>query len=342
MKAKLLILLLLVSNLISAQVIDVVSNLESDGVSNLTYKGNYIYFNKYIQKKVYRFDYTSANNSPELVYSFNENPNFIYEKDNVLYVGVENSFKTYKIDLSVSNAQPIVIANVSGPMAQIGNYLYIGQYGDSKIVRLDLITNVQTDILVGYKPNFFTVKNNELYFTSNFTNKLYKLNVSTNSLEIILDNLNYSSGIVMNDDFLFICESSGNSISFYSQPSFQIDNLYQLGQNSWPNGIININDDLYFVQTVAGKISKLTLNRPLSNSSFTNTKSLITKVYPNPTTDKLSINSAQTFEKYGIYDSKGVLILNSKLVNNEINVSSLSKGVYSLVLDNYSQTFIKE
>lgn len=50
MKAK-LFLLLLIGNSVSAQVVDVFSNLNSAGVSNLTNCDTYIYFNSYTQKK---------------------------------------------------------------------------------------------------------------------------------------------------------------------------------------------------------------------------------------------------------------------------------------------------
>ena len=48
-----------------------------------------------------------------------------------------------------------------------------------------------------------------------------------------------------------------NSISYYSLPNYQYTNIIQLSPSSWPNGSVIINDELYFTQTVAGKISKL-------------------------------------------------------------------------------------
>lgn len=339
MKIKLTLLLLL-TNFAFSQVTDLLTNLNSAGISNLTYKDNFIYFNSYVDKKIYRFDYTLPNPSYELVSQFNENPNFVYVKNNTLYVGVENPYKTYKIDLSSLNSPPMLLANIAGPMAQINDELYIGQYVASKIVKINLITNIQSDALLGYKPNFFTIYENQLYFTSNYTNKLYKFDVTINCLDVILNNLNYASGIIMNDELLFICESSGNSISFYSKLDFQFQNLIQLQPNSWPNGVIIIGNELFFIQTVAGKISKLPITPLLSNISFVNTDPKI-KIYPNPSTEVINIDSKYLFEKYSIYNNEGKLIQNSTITNNKINVSELPKGQYVLMLDKHSNTFLK-
>ncbi|MEQ3690655.1 MAG: T9SS type A sorting domain-containing protein [Flavobacterium sp.] len=342
MKIKLLFLLF-VCNLISAQVVDVITNLNAAGVSNLTSHNNYIYFNSFLQKKVYRFDYTQALPITELVYTFNENPNFMYVNNGILYVGVESPYKTYKIDLSSNNFQPIQIANIAGPMAQIGNDLFIGQYVAGKISKVDLTSNAITDVLSGYKPNFFTLNNNEIYFTSNHTNQLYKFNSSNSTTDVILTNLDYVSGIVFKDNLLFICESMSNSISFYTQPEYQIASLVQLAPNSWPNGNVIVNNDLYFIQTSAGKISKIPLNSTLNNDSHYNVSNQPIVLYPNPATDLLQIKSTNSsnFTNYKIFDNKGVLVQTSNLSDNKINISNLSSGIYTLYLDSYSKTFVK-
>jgi hypothetical protein len=338
MKTKLLLLMLIV-NVSYAQVTDVLTNLSSAGVANLTYKDNYIYYTSYTQKKIFKFDYTLSNPTPELVYQFNESPNYLYIKDNILYVGVESPNKTYKINLSCDNIQPVSFANLSGPMTQIGNDLYIGQYVLGKIAKIELTTNVQNDVITGYQPNFFTLFNNELYFTSNVSNSIYKYNASDNSIITILSNLNYASGIAINNDYLFICESSGNSISYRSTVNLQTQNSIQLGSSSWPNGSIIINEELYFVQTVAGKISKIQLTN-LRGESFAKLNNSV-NIYPNPVEEYLNIKSETLVENYEIYTTEGKLVQNSKIENNGIDVTNLSKGSYVLLLDKKPTTFIK-
>lgn len=339
MKTKLL-LLLLVTNFIFCQVTDVLTNFNSAGLSNLTYKSNFIYFNSYVEKKVYRFDYTLTNPTVELVYQFTENPNFVYIENDNLFVGVENPFKTYKINLNADDFIIELVANVAGPMVKIDDYLYIGQYSSSKIVKINLTTSSQTDLLVGYKPNFFTVCENKLFFTSNYTNTLYKYDPSCGTLDTVLNNLNYASGIVMNEELLFICESAASSISIYSNPSFQFQSLVPLPPNSWPNGAILIGNNLFFVQTIAGKISKMPINTFLGNSNFLTNDPKI-NIYPNPSVEVINIDSKYTFENYSIYNNEGKLIQNATITSNKINVSELPKGQYILMLDKNSNTFLK-
>ncbi|WP_339834545.1 T9SS type A sorting domain-containing protein [uncultured Flavobacterium sp.] len=345
MRTKLLLFVaILMANVSYCQVTDVITNLSSAGITNLAHKDNYIYFTAYSHKKVYKFDYTSSTPTVELVYQFNENPNFIYIMNNVLYVGVESPYKTYKIDLSLENAQPIELAAIAGPMAQINNDLYIGQYVAEKISKINLSTNVITDILTNYKPNFFALLNNELYFTSNTANSLYKYSCATNGVTTILTGLNYASGIVLNNDNLFICESSGNSISYYSLPNFQMTSNIQLPPSSWPNGITIVNDDLYFIQTVSGKISKVTLNSlnniVLDTKSNVKTSETLT-VYPNPSNGIINLKSELEIEKGQIYDLKGNLVSTLNIQNNQIDISNLNSATYLLSVNGKMTKIIK-
>jgi Zn-dependent metalloprotease len=70
-------------------------------------------------------------------------------------------------------------------------------------------------------------------------------------------------------------------------------------------------------------------------------------LYPNPTADVLSISVKENKEgAYKIYNSLGFEIQNGKTSGGEINVSSLTKGIYYFELDNGGKTitkpFIKE
>ena len=333
------------ANVVYCQVIDVITNFNGAGIVNIAHKDNYIYFTSYSQKRIYKFDHTAAIPSVEIVHQFNENPNFIYIKNNFLFVGTENTYKTYRIDLSSSIVQPILIANIAGPMAQIDNKLYVGQYVAEKISTIDLTSLVITDILTNYKPNFFAFHNNELYFTSNTTNKLYKYNSIANNVSIMLSNLNYASGIVFSNDNLFICESSSNTITYYAMPSFQYVSNIQLPTNSWPNGITIVNDHLYFVQTIAGKISKLPLsaiiNNTLSSIQFEDTKENMA-IYPNPSEGIFNIKSDVLIENAEVYDSNGKLVMQLKISNNQFDLSALQTGTYLLSSNGETRQLIKK
>jgi len=68
-------------------------------------------------------------------------------------------------------------------------------------------------------------------------------------------------------------------------------------------------------------------------------------VYPNPTVDFITISNAEKMDFYYILDGKGKVVLNG-LVTSKINVTSLSAGIYDLVVKSNNQigtkSFIKQ
>ena len=54
------------------------------------------------------------------------------------------------------------------------------------------------------------------------------------------------------------------------------------------------------------------------------------KLYPNPVADLLIVETEKTFDSFEILDASGKLILQGDLNNNEINVSELVNGIYSV------------
>lgn len=65
-----------------------------------------------------------------------------------------------------------------------------------------------------------------------------------------------------------------------------------------------------------------------------------TVVYPNPTKGKISIQSIENYEKYGVYDMNGSLILNGTILSNYVDVSTLNAGIYYLKLLNADKKFV--
>ena len=68
------------------------------------------------------------------------------------------------------------------------------------------------------------------------------------------------------------------------------------------------------------------------------------KLYPNPTSDFLNINSLNLIGKeIGIYDMLGNKLISVKAENPEtrINVESLPVGVYLIRFDNQAKVFVK-
>ena len=82
---------------------------------------------------------------------------------------------------------------------------------------------------------------------------------------------------------------------------------------------------------VFGEIASLS-TKNISLSDFT--------VYPNPATDFVNINSADTIDSYRIYDLTGRVVKSSSPYSNNlrIDVTSLNKGVYMVKLNSGDKT----
>jgi hypothetical protein len=62
------------------------------------------------------------------------------------------------------------------------------------------------------------------------------------------------------------------------------------------------------------------------------------QVYPNPAVDVLNITKVSNNATYAIYNLAGQLISKGKVVNNQVQVSKLAKGVYMITVENDGQT----
>lgn len=338
---KKIILLFLFFNFGFSQVEDICTNI-TGGINNLVIKNNQVYFCSFVNKKLYKKNINSTYN-PQVVYQFNENPINLLLDNNKLFVGTENSNKTYQFQLTDNLIENNTITNQSGSMLKIGDYLYIGKYSDSQIIKINLNTNETFIVLDNIKPNFLYSYNNEIYFTSNVTNKLCKFNPEDpeNTLETVLSNMNYAAGIAIQNDILVVCESQANSITTYNLNTLEIINSYYLGENSWPNGLFIDGDYVYFTQTIAGKVSRIPLNQVLSSNSFTNLNNNIS-IYPNPSSDYISIDNSENenINEVLIYDINGKLLIKTNS-QYQIDIRHLSKGIYILKTKIHTQKFIK-
>ena len=85
----------------------------------------------------------------------------------------------------------------------------------------------------------------------------------------------------------------------------------------------------------------MTVNNFANLNELTNSN---VKIYPNPTSDILTISSSNYLGKYSIemYDNTGKLVKEYSLSEQEtqISVNELSEGIYTikLIRENYSQT----
>ncbi len=337
MKIKFLTLLFFCFAIANSQVTNLLNGL-NNGITNLVVFENNIYFSSFSNKTIYKYPVTGNNSQcPEVFRVLTSNPTQLLLHNSDLYIATEQDSHIYKINLLVTNPTLIEVSDIYGPMVIKNNFLYVGQYVDSKIVKVDLSNGNITDYLTGYKPNYFNLQGDDLYFTSNTTNKLYKINLINNSLNVILENLNYVAGIVIENNVCYFSESQANRISYYDLNSNQFINQVSLPSGSWPNGITISNNTIYFICTVAGQVSSI----PMSVLGITTNTKITYSMYPNPTTDILNISTDEILEEYQVFDSTGKEVLAGKFETNRMNVAQLQSGIYILKFNDSFTRFEK-
>ncbi len=90
--------------------------------------------------------------------------------------------------------------------------------------------------------------------------------------------------------------------------------------------------------TLNGYAYQSTPNTPIKAgdkgySSLLNTQSenISVSIYPNPASEMVNINSTKQVDKVEIYNALGQIVL-SDVANNNVNISSLNKGVYYMTV----------
>lgn len=330
MIVKFFLILFFFTSIVNSQVTTLLTGL-NNGITNLVVYQDNIYFTSYLNYTIYKYPITgNSTQTPEVFKVLSGKPTQLLLHNTDLYVATEQSNNIFKINLLTTGAIPLEVTDIYGPMAIKDNFLYVGQYLDSKIIKVNLSNGNKTDYLIGYKPNYFNLQGDNLYFTSNTTNKLYKINLTNDALSIILENLNYASGIVIENNTCYICESQTDKISYFDLINHQYINQISIASGSWPNGITIYNNMIYFISTVSGQVSSI----PLATLGISTHNKIAYKIYPNPTSDFLNISTDEILEKYQIFDLKGKEVLKGKLETNQINVAPLQNGVYILKIKN--------
>lgn len=110
----------------------------------------------------------------------------------------------------------------------------------------------------------------------------------------------------------------------------------------WPSGLVSeiLNPEINTTVTVVEEATSVGIFKPTAVDLL---------VYPNPATDVLYLGSSQLINRQNatVFDISGKVVLESALINDQLNVSDLNSGVYFLrvVLENgeiLNQKFIKQ
>lgn len=101
---------------------------------------------------------------------------------------------------------------------------------------------------------------------------------------------------------------------------------------------VPVNGVIYYDFT-NGSISNPPACILVTKEGKTNPVTLV-KVYPNPVSDVLKINSDKDFKEYEIVDASGKTISKNKLTSKDININQLSSGSYFIKLKDKENTIL--
>lgn len=196
-------------------------------------------------------------------------------------------------------------------------------------------------------PNGLQIANNLLYFITTTAlngNELWRTDGSENGTYMLKDVypgtnsglLNYTSYINESNKFYFTGFDGNQRMLWETDGTVSgTQSLYDISESDLPIGTYTgeINNKLIFLkETVAYGKELWSFNTTLTVNDIENTKNL--KVYPNPVTNVLEIESSFTGDyQLQITNSLGQIALKQSqnvLSSTSLDVSTLSKGIYFL------------
>lgn len=263
----------------------------------------------------------------------------------------------YVTDITdASHAKTLIISGIQRcrGLAVKDNYLYVSCFDLSKIIKINLsdtFPTTATDVFTNlFLPRGIKFNGDDLYicdFIDGSPDQIVKIDVTeTNPTATVI-----VAGLDVPDAIQFI----GNEM--YFTDNNQIDRIAKIDiTESFPptvtDVVINISgnvhgfvfdgDDIYIAEYGFG-VSKFTQN----TASILETNLNTVSIYPNPTSNALTITGIENAQFFSIYNIIGKEVKTGKITsNNTIDVNQLKKGVYFLKLKGknitYTKKFIKQ
>ena len=193
---------------------------------------------------------------------------------------------------------------------------------------------------------FFTNDNQRLVATAH--NNIYYKNINdTNSLSTsTLTDIGYNSNLKifpsMESNFFYIIDS--NSIKIYDLKNFNYHYTFQFDSLKYISNLKNSSDSNFlFILDNFGNLYRVktdSLLRLIALEIEDNfNKPYFISIFPNPSSDIISIETNLDNFKLNIFNSLGINVLNEENQKN-IDVSSLAPGIYfcNIISGNYSET----
>ncbi|OBX25133.1 putative secreted protein (Por secretion system target) [Gelidibacter algens] len=206
------------------------------------------------------------------------------------------------------------------------------------------LTAQTTDVITELNsPRSMAVHGNDLYIVETLADKIIKIDITATipTATDVVTALDGPLAIVINGNDLYIAEFSGNKVSKIdiAEPTPMVTDV--ITGLSGPVALLINGNDLYITEYTDSKVSKIDLSTLSLNDAVTNNS---IRVYPNPSTDFITISGLTEDKNFKIYSAIGSEIEKGVIKNEgEINTQGLAKGMYVLKFDDgNSLKFIKE
>lgn len=327
---------------------DIVTNVNRP--SAILLDGDILYIAEWSGNKISKIDLSETNPTLETVIESVSKPAGLALAGNILYVSLQSGNKVVKYNLSDSSpTQEEVATGLVQPwgIALNGNDLYITEYEGDRVSKIDVTSGSTTvsPVIGGLNgPISFLLNGNDLYISEYLNDRVSRIDITsgTPTRETVAESIDKAWGMALFGDELFI--SSNNSTgkvvkADVSTPSTTTEDVVSA---NGPTDLTIYGNDLIIAEwsLTAKKISKF----PISTLSTESNLFEEIRILPNPTLDYLKIFGLKEVQSYEVYNVMGKIVIQGDTQSStDINVQSLSKGMYFLKLGgNKAFKFIKK
>ncbi len=348
MKKLLLLLFTILSTIVHAQTMDVITSLNSP--SSIAFRGDAMYISE--EDRVIKIDLTDPNLTPvDVLTGFIGGSHLLIDGDD-LYVALYTGGKVVKLDLSEDNPTAVdVVTEVYGSngLALKGDFLYIAESTEDKISKVDLTQEnpVAVDVVTGLEfPNALCLNGDDLYFIEVGEDKISKIDLSESQptpVDVITDLETPSLGLILLGNELYFSQYEGDKVS-----KININDAIPTVTNvvtgiDGPTQLLQRDDELFIAVRLENKISKI---EDFNNSVLSTTEldQASISLYPNPTMDFIKIEGFTEIQSGTLYNGEGTKVMDFTLQDDlTLDVQDLESGIYFLVLKNgWNQKIVKK
>ncbi|MEC3906035.1 T9SS type A sorting domain-containing protein [Tamlana sp. 2201CG12-4] len=343
----LLTVLLLNGKIISAQVLDVVTNLDTP--EKMVIVGDMLYFTGADDTKIFKFDITETNPvvttvvtavSSNTILGLAHKDSFLFFSQKDVTDIASGGGNISKIDITVS--VPTITNEINtffypADLIIHGDNLYMEFPEQNKVSWVDLTTTHSAFVTIhelgaGVSVGGFAFKGNELYIADPEADKIVKIDVTAvdpGFVDVLNTGLSNPKGVAFKDDELYIADTDNDRIIKIDVTDATPEKTDVLIGLSKPQSILFKGDDLYFIQKETNRVSKFNITNTLTKKDV----KYKTICYPNPTSNNIKIIGLKKTEPYKIYDLLGhILQMGIVKKDDKINLQNLTKGLYLLKL----------